>query len=93
MSSISSSSCCFCYQCCPGSKHTHAHTRTYTCTHTQHIHMVQRFYLEDTMNETDRISYDLMDSQWSIAKGLLNLLEAVDQVTVTLSGEKCSTLS
>lgn len=35
----------------------------------------------------------MTDSQWSIAKGLLNLLEAVDQVTVTLSGEKYSTLS
>ena len=66
------------------------------------FHMVQklvvlkqpiRLYLEDTMDEIDRKSYDLTDSQWSIAKGLLSLLEAVDQVTVTLSGEKYSTLS
>ena len=52
-----------------------------------------RLYLEDVMNETDRKSYDLTDSQWSVVKGLLSILEAVDQVTITLSGEKYSTLS
>ena len=35
---------------------------------------------------------DLTYSQWSIIKGLLSISEAVDQVTITLSGEKCSTL-
>ena len=51
-----------------------------------------RLYLEDAMNETDRKSYDLTDSQWSVVKGLLSILEAVDQVTITLHGEKYSTL-
>ena len=55
----------------------------------QPIHL----YLEDTMTEVDRRSYDLSDSQWANAKGVLNLLEAIDQVTTTLSGEKHSTLS
>ena len=50
----------------------------------QPIHL----YLEDTMTEVDRRSYDLSDSQWANAKGVLNLLEAIDQVTTTLSGEK-----
>ena len=45
------------------------------------------------MTEVDRRSYDLSDSQWANAKGVLNLLEAIDQVTATLSGEKYSTLS
>ena len=40
------------------------------------------------MTEVDRRSYDLSDSQWANAKGVLNLLEAIDQVTTTLSGEK-----
>ena len=52
-----------------------------------------RLYLEDTMSEVDRRSYDLTDSQWANAKSILNLLEAIDQVTTTLSGEKYSTLS
>ena len=52
-----------------------------------------RLYLEDTMDEVDRRSYDLTDNQWAVAKALLNLLESVDQVTTTLSGEKYSTLS
>ena len=52
-----------------------------------------RLYLEDAMNETDQKSYDLTDSQWSVVKGLLSILEAVDQVTITLSGKKYSTLS
>ena len=55
----------------------------------QPIHL----YLEDTMTEVDRRSYDLSDSQWANAKGVLNLLEAIDQVTTTLLGEKYSTLS
>ena len=45
------------------------------------------------MTEVDRRSYDLSDSQWANAKGVLNLLEATDQVTTTLSGEKYFTLS
>ena len=55
----------------------------------QPIHL----YLENTMTEVDRRSYDLSDSQWANAKGVLNLLEAIDQVTTTLSGDKYSTLS
>ena len=39
------------------------------------------------------IENHLTDSQWSVVKGLLSILEAVDQVTITLSGEKYSTLS
>ena len=44
------------------------------------------------MKLIEMISYDLTDSQWSVVKGLLSILEAVDQVTITLSGEKYSTL-
>ena len=51
-----------------------------------------RLYLEDTMDEVDRRSYDLTDNQWAIATAILNLLESVDQVMTTLSGEKYSTL-
>ena len=47
-----------------------------------------RLYLEDTMTEVDQRSYDLTDSQWANAKSILNLLEAIDQVTTTLSGEE-----
>ena len=50
-------------------------------------------YLEDVMDEVYRRSYDLTDNQWAIANAILNLLELVDQVTTTLSGEKYSTLS
>lgn len=52
-----------------------------------------RFYIKDAMPERERLSYDLTDFQWSAAKGHLSLLEAVDQVTTSLSGEKYSTLS
>ena len=61
------------------------------------FYMLQRFvllkqpicwYLEDTMDEVDCRSYDLTDNQWAIVKAILNLLESVDQVTTTLSGEK-----
>ena len=52
-----------------------------------------RLHLEDTMDKVDRRSYDLTDNQWAIAKAILNLLESVDQVMTTLSGEKYSTLS
>ena len=52
-----------------------------------------RLYLEDTMTEDEMKSYDLSDHQWSVVKSILNLLEGVDQVTITLSGERYSTLS
>ena len=50
-------------------------------------------YLEDSMSEQDRASYDLSDVEWAMVKSVLNLLEAVDGVTTALSGEKYSTLS
>ncbi|XP_065891560.1 zinc finger BED domain-containing protein 4-like [Dysidea avara] len=46
-----------------------------------------RLYLEDTMAEDQIRSFDLSDHQWSVVKSILNLLEGVDQVTTTLSGE------
>ena len=52
-----------------------------------------RLYLEDTMTEDEMKLYDLSDHQWSVVKNILNLLEEVDQVTTTLSGERYSTLS
>ena len=52
-----------------------------------------RLYLEDAMTEEERKLYDLTEAQWSIAKNILSLLEAVDEVTTTLSGETYSTLS
>ena len=52
-----------------------------------------RLYLEDAVIEEERKSYDLTEHQWSVTKSILNLLEAVDQVTTTLSGEIYSTLS
>jgi len=52
-----------------------------------------RLYLEDTMSEDEVKSYDLSDHQWSVVKSILSLLEGVDQVTKTLSGERYSTLS
>ena len=52
-----------------------------------------RLYLEDSMSERERASFDLTDVQWTMVKCVLNLLEAVDGVTTTLSGEKYSTLS
>ena len=52
-----------------------------------------RFYLKDTMTEDEKKSYDLTDHQWSVVKSILSLLEGVDQVTTTLSGERYSTLS
>jgi len=45
------------------------------------------------MTEEEIKMYDLTDHQWSVVKSILSLLEAVDQVTTTLSGEKYSTLS
>ena len=50
-------------------------------------------YLEDSMSEQDRASYDLSDAEWAMVKSVLSLLEAVDGVTTALSGEKYSTLS
>ena len=55
----------------------------------QPIHL----YLEDTMTEVEMKSYTLSDHQWSIMKSILSLLEGVDQVITTLSGERYSTLS
>jgi len=52
-----------------------------------------RLYLEDTMSEDEVKSYDLSDHQWSVVKSILSLLEGVDQVAKTLSGERYSTLS
>ena len=52
-----------------------------------------RFYLEDTMTEDEKKSYYLTDHQWSVVKSILSLLEGVDQVTTTLSGERYSTVS
>ena len=51
-----------------------------------------RVYLEDTLSESERASYDLSDTQWPTAKSTLGLLEAVDGVTTVLSGEKYSTM-
>jgi len=48
-----------------------------------------RLYLEDTVNEEDIKLFDLTDHQWSFVTSILSLLEAVDQVTTTLSGEPC----
>lgn len=65
------------------------------------FHMLQRLvllkqpirvYLEDVLSESERASYDLSDTEWAIAKSILILLEAVDEVTTVLSGEKYSTL-
>ena len=55
----------------------------------QPIHL----YLENTMTEVEMKSYTLSDHQWSIMKSILSLLEGVDRVTTTLSGERYSTLS
>jgi len=52
-----------------------------------------RLYLKDTMSEDEVKSYDLSDHQWSVVKSILSLLEGVDQVTKTLSGERYSTFS
>ena len=52
-----------------------------------------RLYLEDTMTEVEMKSYELSEHQWSVVKSILSLLEGVDQVTTTLSGERYSTLS
>ena len=52
-----------------------------------------RFFLEDTMTEDEKKSYDLTDHQWSVVKSILSVLEGVDQVTTILSGERYSTLS
>ena len=52
-----------------------------------------RLFLEDSMPERERASFDLSDVEWVMARSVLNLLEAVDGVTSTLSGEKYSTLS
>ena len=52
-----------------------------------------RLYLEDNMSEKERASYDLTDVEWASAKSVLSLLEAIDEVTTTLSGESYSTLS
>ena len=52
-----------------------------------------RLFLEDSMPERERASFDLNDVEWAMAKSVLSLLEAVDGVTTTLSGEKYSTLS
>ena len=38
-------------------------------------------------------SYDLSEHRWSVVRSILKLLEGVDQVTTTLSGEKYSMLS
>ena len=46
-----------------------------------------RLYLEDNMSEKERASYDLTDIEWASAKSVLSLLEAIDEVTTTLSGE------
>ena len=37
--------------------------------------------------------FDFTDVEWGIAKSILNILEAVDEITTILSGEKYSTLS
>ena len=52
-----------------------------------------RLYLEDTMTEGEMKSHELSEHQWSVVKSILSLLEGVDQVTTTLSGERYSTLS
>ena len=49
-----------------------------------------RLYLEDTLTDRGIGPFDLSDVEWGIAK---NILEAVDGVTTTLSGEKYYTLS
>jgi len=45
------------------------------------------------MNKEEIKMFDLTDHQWLFVKSILSLLEAVDQVTTTLSGERYSTLS
>ena len=52
-----------------------------------------RLYLEDTITEGEMKSYELGEHQWSVVKSILSLLEGVDRVTTTLSGERYSTLS
>jgi len=52
-----------------------------------------RLYLEDSMSEQDRASYDLSDVEWAMVKSVLNLLEAVDGATTALLEQKYSTLS
>ena len=52
-----------------------------------------QLYLEDSMPERERASFDLSDVEWVMAKSVLTLLESVDGVTTTLSGEKYSMLS
>ena len=42
------------------------------------------------MTEVEMKSYTLSDHQWSIMKRILSLLEGVNQVTTTLSGERYS---
>ena len=39
------------------------------------------------MTEVDRRSYEFSDNEWANAKSVLKLLEAMSQVTTTLSGE------
>ena len=48
--------------------------------------------LVDTINEEEVKTFDLTDHQWSVMKSILSLLEAVDQITTILSGERYSTL-
>ena len=50
-----------------------------------------RLYLEDTLGD-EKTKLDLTDQEWFMAKSLLDLLEAVDEVTTTLCGEKYSTI-
>lgn len=45
------------------------------------------------MSDHDIEFFDLSDVEWGIAKNILNILEAVDGVTIILSDEKYSTLS
>lgn len=70
----------------------HVHVVQEVATRWNHTyHMLQRLallkqpirlYLEDSMPE--QASFDLSDVEWVIAKGVINLLEAVDGVTSTL---------
>ena len=50
-------------------------------------------YLKDVMIEEERKSYNLTEQQSSEAKSILSLLEAVDLITTTLSGEIYLSLS
>ena len=52
-----------------------------------------QLYFKDTATEGRMKLYNFSEYQWSVVKSILGLLEGIDQVTTTLSGERYSMLS